>query len=178
MHVRFTGFRGMPVADADTGEILGVVTGMLIQPDSGKIEGFFVQAKRFLGQQHLFLSSLDILHVGRTVAVRDPDVLAPVDDLVRIQSLLEDPRTFLGQRVRTESGVFLGRCADVQFDTAAFAIAWLFPRRWLRYGRPVPIAAVVEVRPEAIVVRDPGKASLEDTVKEEAPMLRPLPDLV
>jgi hypothetical protein len=68
--------------------------------------------------------------------------------------LFDEGRSILGQRIRTENGLTLGMCGDVQFDTQTFTIEWLFPRRWWRWGRPLPASAIVEVRPDAVIVRD------------------------
>lgn len=157
---------------------MGSVSGILIDPDTGKVEGLFVHMKSFLQSDVLFLSVLDILHVGTSITIRDADVLSPVDDLVRIQPLLEDNRPVIGQPMRSETGAYIGKCGDVQFDTIAFQVEWLFPRRWFRFRRPLPLSSVIEVRRDAIIVRDPRlKKEVEDGAKEGAPMLKSLPDM-
>ncbi|MDD5623535.1 MAG: PRC-barrel domain-containing protein [Candidatus Peribacteraceae bacterium] len=155
MHVRFSTCLGLPVTDESVEIVYGRISGILLHPDTGKVEGFYVAIPRFLGEETLFLSSNDILRWGRRVTVRSGEVLAPPEEFFRLRTLLEDGRKILHQLIRTESGRRLGRCRDVQFNTEAMHLEWLFPRRWWRWSLPLPASDIVEVRPDAIVVRDP-----------------------
>lgn len=150
MHVRFSMCLGMPVVDDHTGEQIAAVAGVFLHPDLGTVEGLFVRADR--GEE--FLAVADIAHWGRTIVVRDADVLAPLDERLRLAALWDEGRPMLGQRIVTESGKAIGTCKDVQFETDAFRVEWLFPRRWLRWQPGVPVSAVVEVRADAVVVRE------------------------
>ncbi|MBI1812481.1 hypothetical protein HY285_01660 [Candidatus Peregrinibacteria bacterium] len=166
MHVRFQTSLGMTIATEETGEALATICGILIHPDTAKIEGFFASVHvGFLGRETLFLSSLDIVRWGSRVWIRRADALSPPEDRVRLQPLLEDRRPVLGQRMRTESGNVIGTCRDVQFDTLHFMMEWLFPKRSFRWGIAIPISEVLEVRPDAIIVRDPPAVSAQ--VREE-----------
>ncbi len=155
MHVRFTTLVGMSVTDDRMEEDIGRICGILIHPDTAVIEGFFVSTSVFLQKCELFLSTADIVHLGSRVRIRDADRLAPLEDLVRLSALQADSRTVLHQKIVTQSGVKLGMCADVQLETKTFRIEWLFPKKWFRWRRPVAAASIVEVKTDAIVVRDP-----------------------
>lgn len=174
MHVRFSVCRGMLVVEEGTELQLGTLQGILIHPDTGKIEGCFVRVAGVLRSELLFVSSLDVLRFGARVYVRSSEVLSPIEDRIRLQPLLEEGRTILGQRIRTEGGRTLGRCRDVQFDTKRFVIEWLFPQRFWRWLGPLPASDIVEVRREAVIVRDPVVKVRE---REEAPLLERLPDV-
>lgn len=170
MHARYSIVVGTPVVDAESEELLGTIAGILIHPDTAKVEGFFVTIPGFFRRDSLFLSSLDILRWGTRVTVRHADVLSPLEDLVRLQSLASEHRPVLGQRMVTETGVVLGTCADVQFDTASFLTEWLFPRAWWgRESPPIPVSQVLEVRPDAIVIREPS-TPVPEAKEEQAPV--------
>ncbi|MDA0376636.1 MAG: PRC-barrel domain-containing protein [bacterium] len=154
MHIRFNTCRGTPVLEEGGDSVLGVISSILIDPDTGKIEGFMVHAQGFMGTEDLFCSSADILRWGTRVYVRDASVLAPPEDRIRLQSLLQDPRTVLGQKIRTESGVRLGRCKDIQFNTDVMHIEWLFPKKLFRWAVALPVADIIEVTPSAIIIGD------------------------
>ncbi len=175
MHVRFSHCVGAPVVEDGTEEFLGSLSGILIHPDTGAIEGFFVKVSKFFGGEELFLSGLDIVRWGTRIAVSSSDVLSPVEDRIRLQTLLSDPRPILGQRIRTESGENLGRCRDVQFDTEAMRIEWLFPKRFVYSGVALPVSEIVEVREDGIIVRDP-MPRVKEPVAEASPVA-PLPSL-
>ena len=172
MHVRFSPCLGMSVIEDLTEDVLGTIGGALINPDTGLMEGFTVlPSGLFFHKKPLFLSRFDIVHWGRAVRIRDHRSLTEADDMIRLQSLLTDPRTMLGQRMKTESGMTIGTCRDVQFNTKTFAVEWLFPRRFFQWGLPVPVSEISEIRPDAIIIRDPGrpkavKQAAEPTILE------------
>ena len=175
MRARYTRSLGLPVLDEETGEIVGTLSGMVLHPDTGAVEGFFVRTPGVFWHEELFLPSADILHWGLRVTVRHRDVLSPIDDLVRLRTILDGHRPILGQRMVTESGRTLGRCCDVQFSTNDFRLEWLFPRRFLRTGIPVPASQILEVTPEAIILRDTLLPSKE--AQEAVPLLPQMPEV-
>ena len=164
----------MPVVDEGSEELIGHIHNLLIHPDLGRVEGFFVQLPGFFSGEQLFLSSLDIRHWGTRIRIHSLDTLAPLHEHVRLQSLFEEGRAFLGQRIVTESGATLGRCADVQFETKTFRMEWLFPRAFFRLGRPIPVSAIIEVRTDAILVRD--QTSVNE-LTDQTPVLRAVDEL-
>jgi len=167
MYARFSTAFGTPFVEEGTGELLGLLTGILIHPDTGKIEGFFVHAPAIFGSSELYCSTMDILHWGSRITVRDRDVVAPAEDRIRLQPLLEDGRTILKQPIITEEGIKLGMCRDVQFDTKTMRLTWLFPRKWFRWRMAIPRSEIVEVRDDAIIVRDPPAAEAQPAAKAD-----------
>lgn len=158
MHLRLSSSLDTPVIEDGTEDVLGVICGALIDPDRAIIEGFMLRPSGlFFQTSSLFLSRNDILHWGRAIRVRDHHALTTPDDIVRLQPLLQDPRTVLGQTIRMEAGPALGRCRDVQFSTKTFMVEWMFPRRFWRWGLPIPVSEVLEIRPDAIIIRDPNR---------------------
>ena len=169
MQVRFSTSVGLPVVEKQYAETIGGLAGILINPDNGKVEGFYVKVPGVFRSSELFLPSLDVIKWGTHISVRDREVFAYAEDLIRLKPLLEDGRMLLGQRMQTESGQKLGVCADVQFNTKTMRLTWLFPRKWWRLGIAVPISEVIEVRKDSIIVRDPP-VTKEEQVKEVNPV--------
>lgn len=167
MHLRCSSAIGTYVVDDSTQQPVGVLGEPVIDPDTGRILGFFVFSGR-VGAGELFLQSIDIISWGTRVHVRNDDCLGPPDDLVRLQQAFEDPRTFLGQSIKTEKTKrVIGRCSDVQFNTHHFQVEWLFPRRFFMNRQPIPATDIVEVTPEAIWVREPARLSKETVTQTE-----------
>ena len=177
MHVRLSTCLGMPIRAEDTEEVVGTVSGILLHPDRGTVEGFFVRASEFLSSSSLFLQTFDIAHFGRFILIRDHDRIAPPADFLRVQPLLADPRAILGQHIRTESGLALGRCRDVQFETGSMRLEWLFPKRWFKWRDPIAAREIVEVRPEAIIVRDPPALATEQAQPVLASLIPEVPSV-
>lgn len=172
MHVRFSTALHLPVVDEDPGEELGRIRGIFIHPDTGRVEGFFVRAHSALHPHDLFLAAEDIRRWGLRIVVRNAEVIAPVSERVRLQTLLEEGRPVLGQRVWTDTGRGMGRCADVQFETEFFMVEWLFLRKFFRWRTPFPPSQILEVRKDAIIIRDPLCPAPEKLKEEKAPMLQ------
>ena len=172
MQVRFSNCRGVRVIDEQEHVFVGTVEGVVIAPDTGVIEGFGVRLPGLWKSSTLFLSSQDILRWGMRVAIRSADVLASPEEIVRLDHLLHEGRPLLGQPIVTQGGDSLGWCADIQFDTKEFRVLWLFPYRFFRWGTPIPVSHVVEVRREAVIVKDievPGKETSDLTALPAMP---------
>lgn len=155
MHIRLSMARGMKIVDDSTQQTVGILEDPLIDPDSGRIIGFFVTSLS-LGESHLFLQTIDVVSWGTRIHILSADRLGPPHDFVRLTSRLEDPRRFLGQALRVHgTGRSLGTLVDVQFNTRHFVVEWLFPRKWLWTRQPLPASDIVEVTNEAIWMKEP-----------------------
>lgn len=153
MHVRFSTLLGMAVVDRED-EVLGSVCGIILQPDRGMVDGFFIRQGGMSFSGDACVAVRDITRVGLRMEVRDAHCVGPLAEHIRLQETLSDGRRILGQRIMTEGGAILGCCGDVQFNTVTFAMEWLFPRRFWWWRRPLPARCIIEVRRDAIVVRD------------------------
>ncbi len=170
MHIRFSIVLGTSVLDDESSRVIAKISDILINPDTGKIVGFFVMVPGLFSGHGHFLSCTDIVAWGTVVHVRSEDAIVPAEDLVRLQLLLADSRRVIGQQIVTLTGrTYLGMCTDVQFDTRQMEIEWLFPKKYVFVSQsPVPASDIVEITPEAIVVREPLRLKKE---KVEEPLL-------
>lgn len=154
MHIRFSTAVGLQLVEETEDQPIATVSGILLHPDLGKVEGFFVRVPSFFRSEELFLATLDIVHWGKRIRIRSGEVLSPAEEFVRLHPLLQEKRTILHQKIVAESGQALGVCRDVQFDTHLFLLEWIFPRKVFRWMRPIPASSIVIVREDAIIVRD------------------------
>lgn len=155
MHIRASQAVGTQIVDDSVQATIGMVGDPLIDPDTGRILGFFVFSL-MMGDAHIFLQTSDIVSWGTRVHVLSAERLGPPEDFIRLKQSLAETRTFLGQSIYTkESKKFLGRLGDVQFNTRTFIVEWLFPRKFFFYRQPILGSDVLEVTEEAILVRDP-----------------------
>ncbi len=167
MHVRATACRHLPVCELDSQERLATIIAPVVQPDTGKVEGFTVRIPQFFSSRTEFLSSNDISHWGIVVRIRHGDLIGPLEERLRLQEIVQSGRSLLGQPIITEQGVALGTCRDLQFETHFFQLEWLFPRRWGRWRPAISARDIIEVRPDAIVVKErqaPVSADAEPAV--------------
>lgn len=166
MHVRLSSSLGLPIIEKNDDHVLGVISGILINPDSGKIEGFYAKVPGLMLKEDLFFSALDTVKWGTRVSIQDREVLSFASDRVRLKEILEDPRSVLGQKVVYENGKSLGVCKDVQFDTDKMIMTWIFPKKFLRWGMAIPAKEIKEIKNEKIIVRDPKviKEVIEESI--------------
>lgn len=170
MQLRFTMCRGMFVYEQGTEDLVGMIDQILIDPDTGGIEGFFVSVRGVFSHS-LFVRTDDVVHMGTVVKVRSAECLCDPEEIIRLQPLLQDPRRILGQSIVTQGGQKIGRCKDIQFETKTFRLQWLFPRTFLRWGVSIPASHIIEVKEEAIIVKN--LALVEEAT--ETAVLEPLP---
>lgn len=176
MHLKYSSCRGMSVLEEGSAEEVGSFQEFLIHPDTGKIEGCFVAVPEFFWSQILFVPVTEIVRWGTRISIRSSKSLFPIEENVRLLPLFLGGRAVLRQPIRTETGKYIGRCMDIQFDTRHFMVEWIFPRRMLRWGTALPLSSIVEVRKDSIIVRD---ASVREPMMESAPeipaILKPMP---
>ncbi len=121
----------------------------------------------------------DIVAWGAYIHIQSSERLSPPGELIRLTPFLEDPRTFLGQKICVEkSNRVLGVCTDIQFDTRHLAVEWIFPRKWFVTRQPIAASEIIEVTEEAIVVRDSLRAMREPAPKAEEPVAAMLSDVL
>lgn len=177
MHLRSSQIRGIPIMDDGTQQVAGLLRYPLIDPDTGRILGFFVLSA-FAGGD-VFLQSSDIVSWGTRVHVRSADCFSPPEELIRLKAALEDPRSVIGQTIRTkDTNKNLGICGDIQFNTRHFIAEWIFPRKFLIVRQPLPMSDILEVTPEAIWVREPLRPIRTEETKETKPVSGILVDVV
>ena len=164
MHLLRSHALGTEVIDELDHQIHGVIGDPLIDPDRGKIVAFFVKTPS--SPEPLLLQTQDILSWGKRVHIREPESMGPVDDMLRLQPFLQDDRPLISQRIRTKSGVTLGKCRDIQFNTEHFEVEWLFPRKFLKKALPLPASDILEITKEAIIVKDQTPREEKVSVEE------------
>lgn len=177
MHLRVSTAVGTPVIADQEEELVGFLSDVLIHPDTGHVEGFFVQVGSWFWPEEHFISTVSILSWGTAVHIRSRDYISPADDILRVETILNDPRRILYQPIITkDEKTNLGICADLQYDTKLFRMEWLFPRKFLTLRAPIPANDIVEITPAAIIVREPLRPQKE--VEEATTKLPNIPEVL
>lgn len=165
MHLLRSNAIGTEIIDNQDHQVHGLVYDLLVDADRGKIVALLV--KRLGARELHALQVEDIVSWGNRVHVREPNVMAEASDFIRLEQFLEDPRTIFTQPIITEQGERMGRCLNFQFRTDTFDIEWIFPRKFFFIKGPaLPVSEILEVTPEAIIVKDQGPRGEEETVGE------------
>jgi sporulation protein YlmC with PRC-barrel domain len=157
---------GAKILESDSGDLLAMVTGIIINPDSGMVEAFWVKPAT-LPYRAAILKTTDILEFKKNLYIRSDKVLAQAEDVIRINAILEDGRTFLGNLVQNEAGDSYGRCDNLSFDTDTNALKQIHCKKSLLGvfnldQRIFSYESIIKVLPDMILVKD--DATKKDTV--------------
>jgi len=162
----FKSLVGAKVVEFDSGDLLAIMTGIIIDPDSGMVEAFWVKPTT-LPYKTAILKTRDILEFKKNLYIRSDKVLAQAEDVIRINEILDDGRTFLGNLVQNEVGHTYGRCDNLSFDTDTNALKQIHCRKSILGvinldQRIFPYESIIKVLPDMILVKD--DATKKDTV--------------
>ena len=119
---------GTKVLEFDSGDLLGMVSGIVIDPDSGMVEAFWVRPAT-IPVRSAILRTSDILELKKNLYIKSDQVLAQAEDVIRVNEIIEDGRKFLGSLVQNEGGDSYGRCDDLSFDTETYALKQIHSRK-------------------------------------------------
>jgi len=98
-----------------TGTPVAIITGLIINPNNLKIEGFYCEDS--LDKKELILLSQDIRDIlPNGYVVNDHDVLAEPEDLVRLKDILELRFELMGKQVVTVNKEKVGKVSDFATD--------------------------------------------------------------
>ena len=149
MHLLRSTAIGTEVIDNTNHDVHGKVASLVIDPDRGKLIALLIISSA--SSDLLSLQTDDIVTWGNRIHIRDTDILGPVQEVVRLQEYLTSKRTVIGQRIKTKSGTYIGKCCDVQFRTDTFDVEWIFPRRFFRKGLALPTSDILEIKDSGII---------------------------
>lgn len=137
---------------------IGLIVGMLIDPNNLKIEGWF--AKDSFNKDTRVLLSKEIRDIiPQGFVVDDDNALSIPHDLVRLQPILQLNFTLIDKPVLTEDKHRLGKVTDFAFDRDSYFIQKIYASQSVLKsfsGATLPIdrTQIVEVTNRKIVVKD------------------------
>lgn len=156
-----------PVMSLRTGRPIGTVVDIIINPNNLKIEGWYVDdhSKR----QRVVLLSQDIRDIiDQGFVVNDHDGLSEVEELVRLQSVIEIGFELMGKSVVTKGKQRLGKVNDFAFDKDSSIIQKLYisqpiVKSFSGGSAIVDRNQIIEINSRRIIVREatvPGRATM------------------
>lgn len=172
MHLLRSQAIGTEIIDDALHEIHGRVIEIVLDPDRGKVLALLVRMP--FDSVSYAVQVLDITTWGKRIHVRDPSVLGPSEEIIRLKPYLEERRKIHHQPIVTKSGVRIGRCSDYQFSTEHFALEWIFPRTFFLKGTPLPASEILEVTEKAVIVKEQGPREEKIVAEESIPDVEPV----
>lgn len=149
---------GKSVLSLRGGSPIGQVNSVVIDPNNLKIEGWFATDK-FSKERGIILAQDIRDMIPQGFVVNDNDAITPVEDLVRLKSVLSLNFTLVDKPVITESGIKLGKVTDYSFDGESMFIQKLYVGQSVLKSFSGAIlnidrTQIIEVTDKKIVVND------------------------
>ncbi len=141
-----------------TGSAVATITGVIINPDNLKVEGFFCQDR--FEKRELVLLPQDIRDImAKGYVINDHDVLAEPDELVRLKKVMDLNFELLGKQVVTVSKQKVGKVSDFATETGSMYVQKIYVAQSVLKsltGGSLSIdrSQVQEITPRRIIVND------------------------
>ena len=124
---------GVSVMSLRTGQAIARTTGMVLNPNNLKIEGFYCEDR--YEKTELILLYQDIRDIiAQGMIVNDHDVLVMPDELIRLKKLIDLDYILLGKPVVTTDKKRLGKVVDFSAEFETMYIQKLFVTQGLLKG--------------------------------------------
>lgn len=160
---------GLPVFAADSLRPICSVIDLVIDPNSGKVLAFLVDARKWL-----VVAPIDITAIKHGVFIHDYEDIIPAEDILRVKEVLNKYGSLYKKKVVTESGVKIGKIFDYVVDdfgggnsgngphgqlVGALSLKKIYTAKNLLGiaqfdGRIIMAANIIEVMPDRVIVKD------------------------
>lgn len=112
---------GKPIASVQVGHRIGIVSGLVINPDKLTITALEVSKVNAPQPHYLFVEDIVELH-RRGILINHNNELMEAEGLVRLEKLLKISFAAIGKKVKTESGKRAGTVIDYIIQTNSWEI--------------------------------------------------------
>lgn len=170
---------GNHVVGHEDGAVLALVRDIIINPDTGKIEAFWVKPLNLPVKNAILLAD-SILEWKKNIYINDERELAEADDIIKISEILSRNTQFIQNIAINESEDVLGRVVDVDFDTDKLYLKSIYVEKSILglfklSSRIFSYDSIIKVMPEYILVKDLNDKKVEvkerGLSKEKQPLL-------
>lgn len=159
---QYTTILGAKIVEQETGEELAVVYDLIIDPETGKLEAFWVNQGFFSGAEKI-LSLNDVIEWKIKVYIQDTDVFINPAEILKIKEIIKKKIPIFMHKVKTLSGSKLGRVIDIFFDPITNKIIQIQIAKsllGLKYAkRLIPFSEIYQITREAVFLKDEYKFS-------------------
>jgi len=171
MEYAYSKIIGLPVFEAENMRPVFLVKDVIVDPESGRIVAFLADEKR-----NIVITPHDILAIKHGLWIRDVDDLCTVEDVLRVDKIVNDFGSFFMKKVVTESGKMLGKVVDMYFDSQIVQLNKIQIAKnilgFIQYdARILPVKNIIETTKDAIIVKDDdAKEKTGEEVRVKAPV--------
>ena len=161
------------------GELLGVLQDIIVDPNNGRIAGLLVLVKISSGIKKMAIIDVDILEWRNQIVVQDEDSFAEINEVVRLQKILDEKVFILNQPVYTISGEYIGHVRNYFIDVNNLIMIKILIRKteWLFFCRTERIVTsdkIIKIEKDRIIIED-NYAKKKVLIKDKIPCSNAVP---
>ncbi len=119
---------GAKILSFDSAELLGMVKDIIVDPDTGKLEGLWLIPVK-IPVKRMVLRVIDIQAFKKNIYVRSDGVFALAEDSIKINEILDSGCRYIGSMVKNEVGESFGRCYDISFNSESFLVQKIYSKK-------------------------------------------------
>jgi sporulation protein YlmC with PRC-barrel domain len=167
---------GTPILHFDEGTLLAFLKDVVINPDTGKIEAFWVKPL-IVPMGNAVIQSQDIVEWKKNIYIKNDSAIGDPNDIIRIAEILEKQTYIIGNNVQNEAGDFYGKVYNIDFRTDTFYLRQIYVQKsilgLINYDKRIfSFDNIIEITPSAIIIDD--KAVEKEKVTESRLVEDPL----
>lgn len=152
MLLQLTTLQGLPVASLADEATIASVLDAVVHPETGELLGFWVQPHGLFARRKALASRDVVGYDPQAVVVQRTDVLVDAAEIKPFAKAAKEHPTWLGKRVETDNGHWLGTVSDLVINVDLEVLATLQVSSLFAAERLIAREAIVRVTPKAIVV--------------------------
>ncbi|MBI4975815.1 PRC-barrel domain-containing protein [Candidatus Peregrinibacteria bacterium] len=161
----YTNIIGTPVYEDSNMRPLTAIKDVIVDPDSGKIIAFVVNASK-----NSVIVPYDIISFGDGIHIHDHGCIVDGSEILRVVEVQKKNVRIFQNNVESTDGEYLGKVIDFSIDAATLSLHKIFVANvflgLFRYkNRIIPAKNIVEILPNKIVVKDNFVKAEEDVRK-------------
>ena len=149
---------GTRIHKHDDGNLLAVVRDVIIDTDTGKIEGFWVKPLT-VPLNNAVIQTSDIIEWKQKIYIKNDSVIGESEDIIRISDILARDILVIGNKVENINGEYLGDVYSLDFDSDKFVIRQIYTEKKVlgligHSKRVFGFNSIIEIKQSVIIVDD------------------------
>jgi len=140
---------------ASHGEIVGLVSDIILDPDTGKIIAFNV-----MPGINKIIVPMDILNWGIKITVNDKEDIIDMEEVINVNTIYKKKIRIMGQKVYTKSGEYMGKVLDYavnEYSLSSLTIGSTFLYLFFWNKKIITKKNIIEIKKNKIIIKDPIK---------------------
>ena len=161
---------GTPILHFEQGGLLALLKDIIIDPDTGRVEAFWVKPLT-LPMGNAVLQSQDIVEWKKNIYIKDDSVISDPADIIKVTEVLSKNTYVIGNRVQNQAGLYYGKVYNIDFNTKTFYLRQIHVQKsilgLISYERRIfSYDSIIEITPSVIIIDDKA-VKKEEVVKSD-----------